>query len=199
MDTNPVIRSAGVADEAAVLHVIMLAFVADPLARWAIPEPQQYVSVMPTFARAFGGNGLAHGSVDVIDGGGGAAMWLPPGVEPDNETLLTLIEQNAASDVMSDLMGVLEAMGAYHPEGPHWYLPLIGVDPIRHGNGLGSALMRHALARADATGLPAYLESSNARNISLYERFGFRRLGTIQIGSSPEVVPMLREPSSVGG
>jgi len=58
--------------------------------------------------------------------------------------------------------------------------------------GLGSILLRHAVARSDREGVPAYLESSNPRNISLYERYGFVRLGIIQSGESPEVVPMLR-------
>ena len=26
-----------------------------------------------------------------------------------------------------------------------WYLPLLGVDPLHHGKGLGSALLQHAL------------------------------------------------------
>jgi hypothetical protein len=36
------------------------------------------------------------------------------------------------------------------------------------------------------------LESSNPANIPLYERHGFSVLGTIQVGSSPSVFPMLR-------
>jgi ribosomal protein S18 acetylase RimI-like enzyme len=93
---------------------------------------------------------------------------------------------------MPDLSRVFEAMESYHPKEPHWYLPLIGVDPAAQGQGLGSALMRHALERIDADRLPAYLESSNPRNIPLYQRHGFEILGTIQVGSSPNLVPMLR-------
>ena len=85
-------------------------------------------------------------------------------------------------------------MAKYHPDEPHWYLPLIGVDPAQQGKGLGDALMRHALVRCDRAGQPAYLESSNPRNISLYRRHGFEELGTIQAGSSPALVPMLRRP-----
>jgi len=85
-------------------------------------------------------------------------------------------------------------MMAFHPKEPHWYLPIFGVDPARHGNGLGSALLRHATARTDAAGLPAYLESSNPRNVTFYERHGFVPVGTIQVGSSPPLVPMYRSP-----
>jgi ribosomal protein S18 acetylase RimI-like enzyme len=83
-------------------------------------------------------------------------------------------------------------MASYHPTEPHWYLPLIGVDPAYQGLGFGSALLRHALRQCDDDHVPAYLESSSPANIPLYERHGFVVLGTIQVGSSPPITPMLR-------
>ena len=83
-------------------------------------------------------------------------------------------------------------MGHYHPKEPHWYLPLIGVDPRHQRRGHGAALLRHALARCDRDHAPAYLESSNPANVPLYERHGFAVLDTIQVGSSPPIFPMLR-------
>lgn len=52
--------------------------------------------------------------------------------------------------------------------------------------------MKHALRRVDEDRLPAYLESSNPRNISLYERHGFEVVGEIQVGKSPVMTPMIR-------
>jgi ribosomal protein S18 acetylase RimI-like enzyme len=188
------VRAARREDEASAINVIVLAFATDPVARWATPDPAKYLAAMPALVRAFGGNGFAHGSVDIVADGGGAAMWLPPGVEPDVERMEALMTENTPEHLMPDLAGVMEEMGKSHPEEPHWYLPLIGVDPLLQGRGLGSVLMHHALARADADGIPAYLESSNPRNIPLYERHGFEVIRTIQVGSSPPVVPMLRRP-----
>ena len=85
-------------------------------------------------------------------------------------------------------------MGRYHPSEPHWYLPLMGVDPFHQGRGLGSALMQHALVPCDRDHALAYLESTNPKNIPLYERHGFELLGTIQVGTSPPIFPMLRKP-----
>jgi ribosomal protein S18 acetylase RimI-like enzyme len=191
---SSVVRSAGPADEAGVIGVITLAFGGDPMARWSIPDPVRFLAVMPDVVRAFGGNGFAHGTVYCLDGSAGAAMWLPPGVEPDSDRLTALITGNAPPAILPDLMNVFEQMGRFHPQEPHWYLPLIGVDPARQGQGLGSTLMHHALQRCDADKVPAYLESSNPRNISLYQRHGFEIPGTIQVGSSPPLVPMLRRP-----
>jgi ribosomal protein S18 acetylase RimI-like enzyme len=96
--------------------------------------------------------------------------------------------------LMADGWRVSERMARHHPSEPHWYLPLIGVVPAHRGKGVGDALMRHALAACDRDGLPAYLESTNPRNITLYERHGFERIASIQSGSSPIIVPMLRKP-----
>ncbi len=95
---------------------------------------------------------------------------------------------------LEEVFAVFEQMGSYHPSVPHWYLPLIGVDPALHGKGYGSALMEHALTHCDRDQKLAYLESSNPKNRTLHERHGFELLGTIQVGSSPPICPMLRKP-----
>ncbi len=182
-------------EQQAVIAVIALAFSTDPMARWAFPDSQTYLDVWPEIVRAFGGNGFARGTVHLVDGGGAAAMWLPPGVQPDSERLRALIEQRAPSERRADMTQVFEQMERFHPQEPCWYLPLIGVDPTVQGRGYGSALLHYALEHVDRTRTPAYLESSNPRNIPLYERHGFEVLGRIQAGSSPTVVPMLRRPS----
>lgn len=195
--TSPTIRTATRDDEAAVLNVVRLAFIGDPFARWAFPDAATYQLASPLLSSAFGGRAFDHGTVDVVDGESGAvgvALWLPPGVEPDLEGMQAVLTEHASEAVLNDMGGLGEQMAAAHPEEPCWYLPIIGVDPTAHGRGVGSALLSHAVARADAEGLPAYLESSNPRNISLYERHGFVAMATIQCGSSPPIVPMLRKP-----
>lgn len=187
------IRSANSDSEReAVVAVITLAFTTDPMARWAFPDALTYLQVMPRMVHAFGGNGFAHGAAHLADGGAAAAMWLPPGIHPDDESLVGLTAAHAPKHQQADMEGVFAQMASYHPAEPCWYLPLIGVDPSRQGRGYGSALLRHALERCDRDRVPAYLESSNPRNIPLYERHGFEVIGTIQSGTSPTVVPMLR-------
>ena len=126
-----------------------------------------------------------------------AALWLAPGVSPDEQALRNLIEESLSSEKRADIARVIEEMAHYHPEEPHWYLPFIGVDPARQGNGLGAALLRPALAECDKVRLPAYLESTNPRNRPLYERHGFKEIGEIRVGDCPPVVPMLRQPKAM--
>ena len=188
------VRIATRADEASVVDVITLGFSGDPMARWSFPNPRTYLTQMPVLARAFGGKAFDAGTAYYVEGYAGAALWLPPGVEPDIEVLDAIIETHAPQRIKSDANGVFEQMGKFHPKEPHWYLPLIAVDPARQNQGHGSALLRESLTRCDRDGLLAYLESSNPRNIPLYERHGFEVMGTIQSGSSPVVTPMSRKP-----
>jgi len=191
---RPDVRTATPADETAAIGTIMLAFSADPMARWCWPHPHQYVSVMPAFIHAFAGRGFSRNGAFCTDGYVGAALWLPPGVESDDAALDETMARTAAPSVLGDAMKVVEQMQACHPKEPHWYLPVIGVDPAHQGKGHGDALMAYALAQCDREHAPAYLESSNPRNISLYKRHGFEIIKTIQVGASPPVVPMLRKP-----
>jgi ribosomal protein S18 acetylase RimI-like enzyme len=188
------VRSATVTESRPVVDVITLAFSTDPMARWSLPDPQQYLALMPSVVQAFGGKAFDAQTAYCVDRYRGAALWLPPGVEPDSERLQAIMDENVSPEILPDLMGVFEQMGAFHPHESHWYLPLIGVDPALQGQGLGGALMRHAVERCDREGLPAYLESSNPRNISLYLRHGFEIMGTIQVGGSPRMTPMFRRP-----
>lgn len=192
--TAEAIVTAGSEDELRVISTVVRAFEADPAARWLYPDGKQYAAHFPQFVRAFGGKALVHQSAHAIEDFAGAALWLPPGVEPDEDELDALLERSAAPEIRDDVMSMFEQMGRCHPGEPHWYLPLIGVDPRYHGRGLGSALLHHALAECDRERLPAYLESSNPRNISLYRRHGFKVTGAIQAGSSPTIYPMVREP-----
>jgi len=148
----------------------------------------------PSFVRIFGGKAFEQGSAYSIGDFSGAALWLPPGVQPDEEALAGLIQRSVSEHKLEEVLGVFEQMGRYHPSEPHWYLPLIGVDPAQQGRGYGSALMEHALIRCDRDQKLAYLESSNPKNISLHERHGFELLGTIQVGGSPPICPMRRKP-----
>ncbi|HXG07857.1 MAG TPA: GNAT family N-acetyltransferase [Nitrososphaera sp.] len=189
-----IIKTAKASDEARVIDALALAFVADPATRWVWSDPQEYLKHFPSFVRAFGGRAFANGSAYYVDGYAGAALWLPPNVHPDMEALNWLMQNTTSDQARRDGPGVFEKMSGYHPDEPHWYLPLLGVDPFHHGRGLGSALMQHALKQCDRDGKLAYLESSNPKNIPFYQRHGFELLDTIQVGSSPRIFPMLRRP-----
>ncbi len=189
----PAVQVTASADAERAVATIVLAFATDPMARWSIPDPAVYLKCFPALVRAFGGNAFGHRAGHHVGDFAGAALWLPPGVHPDEAAVMAIMQEAGRPERQADAAAVFEQMARCHPAEPHWYLPLIGVDPARQGRGLGSALLAHALRECDRQHVAAYLESSNPANISLYERHGFEQIGNIQVGSSPTLVPMLRK------
>ena len=95
------------------------------------------------------------------------------------------IDETVRPEIRDEFYAAAEQMAKYHHEaGPCWYLPAIAADPTRQGQGLGAALMKHALEACDEEGTNAYLECSNAANIPLYQRHGFEIVGVVVPGGS---------------
>jgi ribosomal protein S18 acetylase RimI-like enzyme len=176
-----------------VIKLMTLAFVADPACRWLYRDADVYIDRFPEFTRAFGGQAFEHDTAFVTEDLSGASLWFPPGEKPDAESIESMIKETTPEDAQDDIFSAFEQMDTYHPEEPHWYLAVIGVDPSRQGHGVGSTLLNATLTRVDEEGLPAYLESSNPANISLYERHGFEVQGEIRGGADgPPITPMYR-------
>lgn len=175
---------------------LTLAFSSDPVMRWGWPDPERYLTYWPQIADAFGGRAFDHGTAHSLEDCVAVALWLPPGVGPDGETVMGLMRESMDDQTFNDINGVFEQMDELHPNDDHWYLPLMGVDPVAQGRGLGTTLLRHALKTCDSDGLPAYLEATSPRSRDLYARHGFNIVEIIQAGTSPPLWAMLREPAS---
>src|SRR5688572_15543981 len=141
-DTTPMLTVAAIstAEVEQAVAVISLAFSSDPAARWTYPDSHTYISYFPRVVRAFGGKAFEHGSGHQVSGFRGVALWLPPGVHADQEALGAIMQESLPPDRLEEFSGVFERMDSYHPAEPHWYLPMIGVDPAYQGRGYGSAL-----------------------------------------------------------
>lgn len=68
-----------------------------------------------------------------------------------------------------------------------------GVDSALQAQGFGSELMKPCLEIVDRDHLPAYLDSTNPRNISFYQRHGFTVTGEWRAGACPPIISMLRD------
>jgi GNAT superfamily N-acetyltransferase len=132
------------------------------------------------------------------DGAGGAALWALPDRwrESPGDTLallrLTLV------GVLPRLPRVLRGLGQVelrHPSERHLYLAVLGVDPSRQGQGVGSELIRPGLDLCDRERLPAYLETGKEANLAFYGRHGFQVLERLDLPKGPPVWFLWREPS----
>ena len=126
-----------------------------------------------------------HGLVETIGAGGAAAIWLPPGRTKGAFTAMIRsgallapfrLGLKAAWRVILLLRSIQELHSSL-VSGDHWYLLGLGVHPQHQGQGCGSELVRHGLARALSMRLSCYLETTNQRNIAFYQRNGFRLVG----------------------
>jgi GNAT superfamily N-acetyltransferase len=175
-------RVAGAADVEYATRVITAAFAADPI--WG-PALRRFdggnVDVAP-YWRLFVEGGLRFGTTTMADDGAAVAVWLPPGEDElsdegtaDLERWLAASLDPRAVDAIHVLYERFEASRAGRP--PHAYLSLLATDPAFRGQGRGQVLLAEDLARWDAAGVPAYLESTNPGNDHRYERAGFRSDG----------------------
>jgi ribosomal protein S18 acetylase RimI-like enzyme len=177
------------------LAILVDAFEDDAAVRVLYPGANEYRAHFPGFLLAFGGRAFDDGIVDRHPLGLAAALWFPPGIEPDGDAIMWHMEATMPAERLETLAPGMEIQGGFHPHEPHWYLPWIGVVPDARGQGLGAMLLARGLARADADGVGTYLEATNRRNMALYARHGFEVTGVVQSPGYPEVIAMWRPPA----
>src|SRR5262245_31112334 len=109
------------------VSVQVTAFGADPVMRWLWPEPRDYLRHFPDLVHGFGGGAFEHETAYVTESFLGGALWLPPGVTPDEAALERLITDTLPEQKRSGCFSIIEQMSAAHPEEAHWHLAFIGV------------------------------------------------------------------------
>jgi GNAT superfamily N-acetyltransferase len=58
------------------------------------------------------------------------------------------------------------------------------VDPAFQGQGVGRALLKPAMDKARAGGVPIYLETAQPANVAFYEYIGFKQIRELDEPSS---------------
>jgi len=190
-------------DEAALLgEVLADAFAEDPVFAWLIPphlrgRDNRLRTVFTSMSRGY----LRQGKPCYITGdGSAAALWAAPGgwAMPLSQVVIEAAPNGLAfrGRLLRALRTQLQIERLHAAQStPHWYLGYLGTRSDRQGEGLGTQMLREVLAGLDTSGVPAYLESSNERNLPLYERNSFRVVGELKaLGHGPTIWRMWREP-----
>src|SRR5450755_1155306 len=150
-------------------RVLGRAFDADPIFRAILPDDEHRRRALPALFREW--IRLLHlphpQATWTTDDLAGVALWSPPGAWHVGVGAIARMGPRMIAALGSRTvpgLRVLHAIEAPHPREPHHYLRVIGCDPDRQGQGIGSRLMQPMLEQCDALGEPAYLESSNEKN-----------------------------------
>ncbi|MBT2445032.1 GNAT family N-acetyltransferase [Streptomyces sp. ISL-36] len=189
-------KTTTIDDAPLVSRILARAFDDDPMMRWFFPhDASRETELGRYFATIFTRQYVHHGVCERTEAA--AAFWVPPEGQdkavPDGETIQELL--NILGDRAPLFRDAVETAAQHTPQEPHWYLAVIGADPATRGQGHGAALLRSGLAKADAAGLPAYLESSKPSNLPFYEHFGFTVREELRLpGEGPTLWRMWREP-----
>lgn len=160
----------------AVIATLSDAFMTDPVMAYIVPEesarakalPKLFALLVPYDAKA--GMVMRSGTDEA------AALWRSPGMAKDSGgTGLSLIFNMIRIFGLALLRAntVVDSITAHLPEGHYHYLHFVGVRAAHQGKGWGGAIIRDGLARADANGLPTWLETATPENVPLYQRLGF--------------------------
>ncbi|MBB4047422.1 MULTISPECIES: GNAT family N-acetyltransferase [Sphingomonas] len=173
------IREAGARDRAAVATMLGRAFADDPAMSYIFPDAADRAKrLQRLFGLLFDSDGV--GMRLVSQDADAGTFWRPPGqahvpTMAFARRLIPVLHALGAS--LPRAMRLGDAVEAHFPSEPFWYLHIAGVDPARQGRGLGGASIRAGLARCDADGVPAYLETATESNVGLYARLGFELTG----------------------
>jgi len=201
-------RVAERADLERIGEVLARAFEDDPLWGWAFEDAtrERKLASLASVFGFFAGAALDFGWVRVTDGVEAVALWIPPGspeMTPADEARLPKVVADACEPGPAGrVMEMLAAFERNHPhEPPHFYLSLLATHPDHAGKRLAVGLVADNLAEIDAADppAPAFLESSNPRNVPRYERLGFRPLREVELVAGLTGTHMWRPPREAGG
>jgi predicted GNAT family N-acyltransferase len=161
--------------------MVARAFYNDPVSVYVYPDAAERTRRLPLMFRFALCYTLRYGEITTTPQLTGAACWLPP--ENTTVTIMRLLRTGALTTSLQ--MGLPALRRLKNAEDsmrttqkrclvePHWYLWVIGVEPACQGQGIGGMLLRAGLERAEASGLPCYLETTNPQDVPLYQKFGF--------------------------
>ena len=178
-------------EQASAVNTLLLAFSSDPFQRYLMPDSSIFLKNSALWFNNAASQSISIDGLLGTEDYSAVAAWFPPDY---------IIEFKAIEETLKDLpdnsqKDIFKYFKEFEENRPKdaWYLEYLGVDPSKHSMGLGSLLLKKSLEKIDNLHQSAYLESSNPKNMTLYERHGFETVSKIQFGGGPPMHTMYRE------
>ena len=190
------VRLAEAGDADVVASILAQGFADDPVLSWMVGGVGRDDKLLPFFDFIIREANIPLGATWITREATGCACWTPPGGDDwprERSDRFGEVLRKLWDGADFERLGALNAvMEEHRPSEPHWYLGSIAAMPAARGQGVGRRLLAAGLAVTDRDGLPAYLESSNPRNVSIYERHGFEVTERVDLPEGPPLTLMWR-------
>ena len=174
---KPIVSAPNLAHSISIIDTLARAFQDDPAMCWILPDASARAKCLPRMFSIIVPLDFASGTILHSTNHEVATLWRAPGKA--ETSLLTMIRHaipllRAFGFSLGRAMAIGDAIDAHHPKGfDYSYLHYAGVAPEHQGKGWGGAAIREGISRAEAAGVPTYLETATPSNVGLYQRFGF--------------------------
>lgn len=166
----------------AAVETFSMAFRDDDLYKYIVPEEDSRIEFLRKFFAFRLRYGMTFGEVQTTSQlCEGVAIWVP--FQNRKMTIPRMLRSGGLSlmrtidaGTRQKLMSIQQFAESTREEivEPHWHLSPIAVHPDHQGKGLASVLIRSKLERLDRERSACLLETQTRRNVSIYERFGFK-------------------------
>jgi ribosomal protein S18 acetylase RimI-like enzyme len=195
------ILSATAQQHPAVIATLSDAFMTDPALTYIVPDQTARAKALPKLFALLVADDSKAGSVMRSSNDEAATLWRNPGVAKDSggaglSLILNMIR--IFGFALPRASTVADALAAHLPDERYHYLHFVGVRSAHQGKGWGGAIIRDGLSRADADGLPTWLETATPENVPLYQRLGFVTQVEWDIpNGGPHFWGMMRQPANI--
>ncbi|RUT05606.1 hypothetical protein DSM106972_036130 [Dulcicalothrix desertica PCC 7102] len=185
-----------------IAQVLAESFADDPSFNLVFGQNPNRLATIRAFFEPFVADATKRGKIIMAPNLQGACIWYPTEVEIFDEQfeqmlmeVIKTLTKLAGEESAQRFQHLIEQVGNHEPQQSHCEVFFLGLKPSARGKGIGQDLIKPVLDYADKNQLPCYLVSSNSRNISFYERQGFRKYCSIKINDTYSMTGMWRELS----
>jgi ribosomal protein S18 acetylase RimI-like enzyme len=180
--------------------ILARGFVDDPMFCFIFPKSETRLQALEAFFELFVADGIKRGEVILDRKEQGACIWYPPEVSVFDEQfeemlgeIISIASRFGGLESAERFEQLANQVGVNEPTVSRCEVLWIALLPEARGKGIGSSLLLPALNKADTKKVGCYLVSSNPRNISFYERHGFRKNCLIQVSDTYSMMGMWRD------
>jgi GNAT superfamily N-acetyltransferase len=186
-------------------EIVAAAFFDYPMFTFYFPNHKKRALVLPWYLGNVLNCALRYGDVYTTPEISGVIFTLPPG-----HTKITQSEYIQNGFLLTPLLlGIRDYQRSQECEKfvadthekimgdrPHYYLWGLTVDPNQKRKGIGTALLKPVIEKADLENKPIYLETHDEKNVAYYQSHGFSHIHTGKLLKYDlSIWCMVREPN----